>query len=66
MQIFFIKVYQKCFFLPKGGEGYVWAEIFLLLHIALKHNALKENVIAERWLISFIDVFGFWIHAPVA
>ena len=23
-------------FLPKGGEGYVWAEKIMLLHIALK------------------------------
>ena len=33
----------------------------MLLHIALKYNALKENIIAELWLISFIDVFGYWI-----
>ena len=53
-------------FLPKGGEGYVWAEKtidhqIMLLHIALKYNALKENIIVELWLISFIDVFGYWI-----
>ena len=33
----------------------------MLLHIALKYNALKENIIVELWLISFIDVFGYWI-----
>ena len=61
-----IEVYQKCF-LPKGGKGYVWAENkidyqIMLLHIALKYNALKENIITKSWLISFVaDVFGFWI-----
>ena len=63
-----IEVYQKCF-LPKGGKGYVWAENkidyqIMLLHIALKYNALKENFIAKQGLLSFIDVFGFWILVP--
>ena len=55
-------LYRSVVLLPKGGEGYVWAEKIMLLHIALKYNALKENIITKSWLISFVaDVFGFWI-----
>ena len=58
-------IVSKMFFLPKGGKGYVWAEKIMLLHIALKYNALKENIITKSWLISFVaDVFGFWILDP--
>ena len=57
-------LYRSVVLLPKGGEGYVWAEKFMLLHIALKYNALKENFIAKQGLLSFIDVFGFWILVP--
>ena len=58
-------LYRSVVLLPKGGEGYVWAEKIMLLHIALKYNALKENIITKSWLISFVaDVFGFWILDP--
>ena len=58
-------LYRSVVLLPKGGEGYVWAEKIRLLHIELKYNALKENIITKSWLISFVaDVFGFWILDP--
>ena len=58
-------LYRSVVLLPKGGERYVWAEKNMLLHIALKYNALKENIITKSWLISFVaDVFGFWILDP--
>ena len=57
-------LYRSVVLLPKGGERYVWAEKNMLSHIALKYNALKENFIAKQGLLSFIDVFGFWILVP--
>ena len=62
MQIFFIEV---LFFYLREAKAMFGLKKNMLLHIALKYNALKENIITKSWLISFVaDVFGFWILDP--